>query len=60
MDKSNYHNAINKAFYAQDIWRTVPGPKRGELIRIFGNKLRKYKTELSKLVTQDSKNMQKV
>jgi aldehyde dehydrogenase (NAD+) len=55
MDKSNYHNAINKAFYAQDIWRTVPGPKRGELIRIFGNKLRKYKTELSKLVTQDSK-----
>jgi len=55
MDKREYHITINKSIYAQDIWRDVPGPKRGELIRIFGNKLRKYKTELSELVTQDSK-----
>ncbi|MGE0252787.1 MAG: aldehyde dehydrogenase family protein [Dongiaceae bacterium] len=32
-------------------WRNVPAPKRGELIRIFGEVLREYKTGLGKLVT---------
>ena len=32
-------------------WRLVPAPKRGELLRIFGNKLRKYKQSLGALVT---------
>ena len=32
-------------------WKNVPAPKRGELIRIFGNKLREHKEELGKLVT---------
>jgi len=36
------------AFYQ---WRTVPAPKRGELVRIFGNKLRENKAHLGKLVT---------
>lgn len=32
-------------------WRDVPAPKRGELIRIFGNQLREHKKALGKLVT---------
>ncbi|MCX6342646.1 MAG: aldehyde dehydrogenase family protein, partial [Fimbriimonadales bacterium] len=32
-------------------WRNVPAPLRGELIRVFGNKLRTNKEALAKLVT---------
>jgi len=32
-------------------WRTVPAPKRGELVRQIGNKLREYKQDLGKLVS---------
>ena len=32
-------------------WRDVPGPRRGELVRIFGQHLRKHKEELARLVT---------
>jgi aldehyde dehydrogenase (NAD+) len=32
-------------------WRDVPAPKRGELIRQFGNELRKHKEQLGKLIT---------
>lgn len=32
-------------------WRTVPAPKRGELIRLFGNLLREHKDSLGTLVT---------
>lgn len=36
------------AFHA---WRTVPAPRRGELVRLFGNALRDHKNELARLVT---------
>jgi aldehyde dehydrogenase (NAD+) len=32
-------------------WRNVPAPKRGELVRVFGNALRHEKEALSQLVT---------
>lgn len=32
-------------------WRTVPAPKRGEVVRQIGNKLREYKQDLGKLVS---------
>jgi aldehyde dehydrogenase (NAD+) len=32
-------------------WRTVPAPRRGELIRIYGEVLREHKEDLGKLVT---------
>jgi aldehyde dehydrogenase (NAD+) len=32
-------------------WRSVPAPKRGELIRLFGEELRVHKKELAELVT---------
>lgn len=38
----------HKAFLS---WRTVPAPKRGELIRLYGEVLRQNKEELGRLVT---------
>ncbi|HLB56385.1 MAG TPA: aldehyde dehydrogenase family protein [Coxiellaceae bacterium] len=41
-------HAAHKAFLS---WRTVPAPKRGELIRQIGNELRAQKKELAALIT---------
>ncbi len=35
-------------------WRRVPAPRRGELIRLFGEVLREHKKDLGKLVTIES------
>jgi aldehyde dehydrogenase (NAD+) len=32
-------------------WRSVPAPRRGELVRLFGNALRDHKDDLARLVT---------
>ena len=37
-----------KAFHA---WREVPAPRRGELVRLFGEELRANKAALGRLVT---------
>ncbi len=42
---------IAKAVSAFEIWRGVPGPRRGELVRRLGEKLRERKEDLAKLVT---------
>jgi aldehyde dehydrogenase (NAD+) len=42
---------ITNAGDAYNKWRYVPAPKRGELIRVFGNILREYKEPLAQLVT---------
>ncbi|MBI3708564.1 MAG: aldehyde dehydrogenase family protein [Proteobacteria bacterium] len=42
---------IAKARAAFLEWRRVPAPRRGELIRLFGEDLRKYKAALGELVT---------
>ncbi len=34
-------------------WRLVPAPRRGELVRLFGNALRDHKDSLARLVTID-------
>ena len=41
-------DAAHKAFLD---WRTIPAPKRGELVRLFGEELRAHKSELGKLVS---------
>jgi aldehyde dehydrogenase (NAD+) len=43
--------AIAKAKDAFAKWRIVPGPRRGELVRILGEELRAEKENLGKLVT---------
>ncbi|MER9833520.1 aldehyde dehydrogenase family protein [Mesorhizobium sp. M0145] len=42
---------IDKAHKAFLAWRQVPAPKRGELVRLLGEELRIYKTELGRLVS---------
>jgi aldehyde dehydrogenase (NAD+) len=55
MNKKDYHKIIVQSRDAQTIWNDVPAPIRGELIRLFGNKLREHKEYIAKLITQDSK-----
>ncbi|MBL8551173.1 MAG: aldehyde dehydrogenase family protein [Hyphomonadaceae bacterium] len=43
--------AIGRAHAAFLSWRNVPAPKRGELVRLFGEELRKEKAALGRLVT---------
>lgn len=43
--------AIDTAHQAFLAWRKVPAPRRGELIRLFGEELRAAKTDLGRLVT---------
>lgn len=43
--------AIARAAAAFEAWRSVPAPRRGELIRLFGEELRGAKDPLGRLVT---------
>ncbi|MEO1226323.1 MAG: aldehyde dehydrogenase family protein [Pseudomonadota bacterium] len=43
--------AIDRAESAFKAWRTVPAPRRGELVRLFGEELRAHKGLLGRLVT---------
>ncbi len=43
--------ALQSAEMAFLNWRTVPAPRRGELVRLFGNALRDHKDDLARLVT---------
>ncbi len=49
--EGEYDQIVEGAHRAFLHWRTVPGPKRGDLIRKLGNRLRQKKTELGALVT---------
>lgn len=59
MDKKEYHIIINRSRDAQDIWKDVPAPIRGKLIRVFRLKLFQNKEILAKLITSDSKKIYK-
>jgi len=48
---SSVNEKIASALAAFKIWRDVPAPKRGELIRIFGDELRAVKEPLGRLIT---------
>src|SRR5688572_26459943 len=50
-DDSGYEQAIKKAESAFLEWRMYPSPKRGEIVRQFGEALRKNKESLGKLVS---------
>ena len=41
---------VTRAEHAFDLWRKVPAPRRGELVRQFGDLLREYKADLGELV----------
>ena len=44
---------IGRAAAAFDAWRQVPAPRRGELVRLFGEELRAHKDALGALVTAE-------
>lgn len=46
--------AIDNAHTAFLAWRNVPGPRRGELVRLFGEELRAHKSQLASLVTLEA------
>jgi aldehyde dehydrogenase (NAD+) len=47
----DYDKVIQSAVHGFQVWRQVPAPKRGEVVRQFGIQLRKYKDMLGRLVT---------
>ncbi len=52
-DSSDYERVIEKARKAFLEFRMMPAPKRGELVRQFGLKLREKKDDLGKLVSYE-------
>ncbi len=48
---ADYHEVVDKAHAAFLEWRLVPAPKRGEIVRQIGNRLRELKEPLGKLVS---------
>ncbi len=50
-DPGSARNAIEDAHTAFLVWRNTPAPRRGELIRLFGEELRAHKDALGRLVS---------
>ncbi|MGA0606486.1 aldehyde dehydrogenase family protein [Phenylobacterium sp. VNQ135] len=46
--------AVERAHEAFLKWRNVPAPRRGELVRLFGEELRAAKADLAKVVTLEA------
>ncbi len=53
-DPASVERAIGLAHAAFLSWRVVPAPRRGELIRLFGEELRREKDALASLVTLEA------
>ncbi len=51
--EKDYENIISKGIEAFEFWRTVPAPKRGEIVRQIGLKLREFKEPLGTLVSYE-------
>ncbi len=53
-DSASTTAKIAHAHAAFDVWRKVPAPRRGELIRLLGEELRTHKEALGRLVTLEN------
>jgi aldehyde dehydrogenase (NAD+) len=51
--EDEYQQVVAKAQEAFKTWRTIPAPKRGEIVRQYGNLLREYKDALGHLVSYE-------
>ncbi|MFZ9732435.1 MAG: aldehyde dehydrogenase family protein [Schleiferiaceae bacterium] len=51
--REQYDQAVSAAHSAYLEWRNVPAPKRGEVVRQYGNLLRKHKEALGALVSYE-------
>ncbi len=52
-NEEDYDRIIKKATTAFKAWRQLPAPKRGDIVRQFGDQLRIYKEDLGKLVSYE-------
>jgi aldehyde dehydrogenase (NAD+) len=50
---ADYTKVVENAKAAYLYWRQIPAPKRGEIVRQFGNKLREKKSDLGQLVSYE-------
>ena len=51
--RAEYDACVDKAVSGFRAWRTWPAPKRGEVVRQFGDALREHKAALGKLVSYE-------
>ena len=49
----DYERTLKTAEEAFKVWRLIPAPKRGEIVRQMGEQFRKYKNELGALVSYE-------
>jgi aldehyde dehydrogenase (NAD+) len=49
--RADYEKIVSKAATAFKSWRMIPAPKRGEIVRLIGMELRKFKEPLGTLVS---------
>ena len=50
-DEEAYKNVLQKAEDAFKVWRLLPAPKRGEVVRQMGDEFRRHKDDLGRLVS---------
>ena len=50
----DYEQTMAQAVTSFQAWRDLPAPKRGELVRVIGNKLRQHKNALGTLVSLET------
>lgn len=53
-DQAAIEAAVARSVEAFSAWRRVPAPRRGELVRLFGEELRAAKADLARLVTLEA------
>jgi aldehyde dehydrogenase (NAD+) len=49
--RAEYDAALARSTAAFGAWRAVPAPRRGELVRLFGEAVRRHKPALAELIT---------
>ena len=51
--REQYDEVVEQAQAAFRVWREIPAPKRGEIVRQYGEALRQYKDPLGRLVSYE-------
>ena len=52
--RADYDAIVERSTAAFAAWRTVPAPRRGELVRLFGEAVRAHKPALAELITLEA------
>lgn len=51
--EEDYNKVVQTATGAFKVWSSMPAPKRGEIVRLIGEELRKHKDDLGRLVSYE-------